>query len=270
MTTATHAVWPRPGVPDLPRAHHVEVLHARTVTPHMRRITLGGAGLADFVPLGGDQWFRLFLPPVDHAEPVLPVTAKWWPEVMAMPDATRPTVRNYTVRAARPGEIDVDVVMHGDDEGPAARWARLATPGDRVGIMDQGVTYDWPTTAAWQLIVADEAALPAAAGILASIPADTVARALIELPHRDDAQNLGTLGVDTTVRWLPRPDGAKPGAAVLDTLYGADLPAGEPYVFLAGESGMVKRVRRHLVHDRGVPTSTIRFIGYWRRGVSFR
>lgn len=269
MTTATQAVRSRAGTPVLRRAREVEVLRARTVTPHMRRITLGGAGLADFVPQGADQWFRLFLPPEGHDEPVLPVTEKWWPEVLAMPDATRPTVRNYTVRAARPGEIDVDVVVHGD-EGPASRWARLATPGDRVGIMDEGVTYDWPTSAPWQLVVADEAALPAAAGILNSLSPDAVAHALIELPHPDDAQDLGALGADTTVRWLPRPEDAKPGAAVLDALRDAELPAGEPYVFLAGESGMVKRVRRHLVHDRGVPTSAIRFIGYWRRGVSFR
>ncbi|MGH3504064.1 MAG: siderophore-interacting protein, partial [Nocardioidaceae bacterium] len=106
--------------------------------------------------------------------------------------------------------------------------------------------------------------------ILDSLSPDTVARALIELPHPDDTQDLGTLGAETTVRWLPRQEDVKPGVAVLDTLRDAELPAGEPYVFLAGESGMVKRVRRHLVHDRGVPTPAIRFIGYWRRGVSFR
>ncbi|MGH3500323.1 MAG: siderophore-interacting protein, partial [Nocardioidaceae bacterium] len=142
MTTATQAVRPRAEVPAFPRAHHVEVVRTRTVSPHMRRITLGG-GLADFAPQGADQWFRLFLPRAGQEEPVLPVTEKWWPEVLAMPEATRPTVRNYTVRAARPGEIDVDVVLHGD-EGPASRWARIADAGDRVGIMDQGVTYDWP------------------------------------------------------------------------------------------------------------------------------
>lgn len=269
MTTATQATRPHTEVRVFPRARHVEVVRARTVSPHMRRVTLGGAGLADFAPQGADQWFRLFLPQADQEQPVLPATEKWWPEVLAMPEETRPTVRNYTVRAARPGEIDVDVVLH-DVEGPASRWARIAEAGSRVGIMDQGVSYDWPSAAPWQLIVADEAALPAAAGILSALSPGTVARALIELPHPDDAQDLGALGAETAVRWLPRPDDAKPGTAVLETLRDVELPDGEPYVFLAGESGMVKRVRRHLVHDRGVPTSAIRFVGYWRRGVSFR
>ncbi|MGH3098415.1 MAG: siderophore-interacting protein [Streptosporangiales bacterium] len=269
MTTATPSARARSSTAPTPRARHVEVIRARTVSPHMRRVTLGGTGIAEFAPQGADQWFRLFLPQSGQDEPVLPVTEKWWPEVLAMPEGTRPTVRNYTVRAARPAEIDVDFVLH-DHEGPATRWARHASPGDRVGIMDQGVTYDWPTSAPWQLVVADEAALPAAAGILASLETDTVAHALIEVPHPDDAQDVGPLGAATTVRWLLRAEGAKPGAAILEALRDAQLPAGEPYAFLAGESGMIKRVRRHLVHDRGVSTSAIRFVGYWRRGVSYR
>ncbi len=48
----------------------------------------------------------------------------------------------------------------------------------------------------------------------------------------------------------------------------AALPTGLPYAWLAGEAGLVKHTRRHLVRDRGVPKRAITFTGYWRQGRS--
>jgi NADPH-dependent ferric siderophore reductase len=35
---------------------------------------------------------------------------------------------------------------------------------------------------------------------------------------------------------------------------------------VAGESGMIKQVRRHLVNTVGLPKPAISFQGYWKRG----
>lgn len=42
------------------------------------------------------------------------------------------------------------------------------------------------------------------------------------------------------------------------------------YFWIAGESGVVTRLRRHLVRDLGVHRSRVAFMGYWREGVAMR
>ena len=38
------------------------------------------------------------------------------------------------------------------------------------------------------------------------------------------------------------------------------------YAWLAGEAGVVRTLRRHLVRDVGVPRTSVAFMGYWREG----
>lgn len=256
---------PRP----VSRALPAEVRAVAQVTPNVRRITLGG--LDDLAVRGADQWFRLFLPRHRDRPPRLPRgTTGWWPETLAMPDAERPLVRNYTVRAARPdrAEIDVDFVLHGD-EGAASSWAARAEPGDRVGVLDQGVTFAPPAGTRWQLLVGDETALPAIAGVLRTLPVGVPTRVYVELPSPQDAQPL-RVSRDVHLTWLARPAGARPGTLAVDAVGAASLPdAGATYAWLAGESSMVRDVRRHLVNTRGVAKSAITFAGYWRHGVGY-
>ena len=39
-----------------------------------------------------------------------------------------------------------------------------------------------------------------------------------------------------------------------------------PYAWLAGEAGMVKSLRRHLVQEAGLDRGSVAFMGYWRQG----
>ncbi|MGW2854528.1 SIP domain-containing protein, partial [Streptomyces sp. NPDC001215] len=49
----------------------------------------------------------------------------------------------------------------------------------------------------------------------------------------------------------------------------AELPgARAPYVWIAGESGRVKELRRHFVGERGIDRRRVTFVGYWRQGLS--
>jgi len=38
------------------------------------------------------------------------------------------------------------------------------------------------------------------------------------------------------------------------------------YAWLAGEAGVIKQLRRHLVSERGVDRRSVAFMGYWREG----
>jgi iron complex transport system ATP-binding protein len=62
--------------------------------------------------------------------------------------------------------------------------------------------------------------------------------------------------VDACLLWeVPVDDAGAPLAACLDL-----------YAWLAGEAGVIKTLRRHLVADRGVSRKAVAFMGYWRRG----
>ena len=42
------------------------------------------------------------------------------------------------------------------------------------------------------------------------------------------------------------------------------------YYWIAGESGVITRLRRHLVKDRGVARSQVAFMGYWKHGIAMK
>lgn len=263
-----------------PQDAHVvtlSVVGRERVSPNVVRVTLGGDELDLFTPLGFDQWFRLFLPREDQDALRLPTRASglWYVQYLATPKARRPWVRNYTVRAVRPDlrELDVDFVVHGD-AGPASSFALSAEPGDRVGLLDQGIGYHPRVPHDWTLLVAEETGLPAVAGICESLPDDARGLAVVEVPEAADAQEFRVpAGVE--LRWLAR-DGARPaggggldlqpGHLALDAVRSADLPAGPVYAYAVGESALATGVRRHLVNDRGVPKAHVDFVGYWRHG----
>lgn len=252
------------------------VVASKQISPNFVRVTIGGAGLAQFAPMGGDQWFRLFLPQDGQSELRLPTQANnlWYAQYLLMSKDTRPVVRNYTVRdfrAAGAGlygdtaEIDIDFVSHGDG-GPASAWAAKAAPGDRVAFLDEGLIYNPTDDNEWQLLVGDESALPAIMGILRTAPADLTAEVFIEIPHADDAQTVATpAGVN--IHWVVRTDAhTHPGLLALAAVQDATLPDGPSYTYIAGERELVTSLRRHLVNDRKIPKSDVTFTGYWRFG----
>ncbi|WP_280359414.1 siderophore-interacting protein [Nocardia otitidiscaviarum] len=254
-----------------------EVLASKRISPNFVRVTLGGAGLGDFEPMGFDQWFRLFLPGRDGALrlPTSTSTLGWYAQYLMMGRDTRPLIRNYTVRDFRPAgsgefgstaEMDVDFVSHGDDS-PASSWANNAAPGGKVGLLDEGITFQPPEHTESVLLLGDESALPAIAGVLRAASRDLRGVAFIEVPHADDVQRLDEpAGVD--VHWLVRADAHdEVGAAAAAAVRAADIPTRSVYAWVAGEQKSVSGVRRHLV-EHGIPKTDITFTGYWRVGKS--
>ncbi|GAA2712792.1 MULTISPECIES: siderophore-interacting protein [Streptomyces] len=243
--------------------HRAHVVRTERLTPHMVRVVLGGEGLAGF---GAGAY-------TDHYVKLLfPVPGVAYPEPLDMEAVRRdfprdqwPRTRTYTVRsfdhAAR--ELVIDFVVHGD-EGLAGPWALRARPGEEVLFLGPGGAYAPDPAADWHLLAGDESALPAIAATLERMPAGARVRALVEVADATEEQPLD-LPDGIAVTWLHR-DGAPVGEALVRAVRAMDFPAGDAHVFVHGEAGFVKELRRHLRMERGVPRERLSISGYWRRG----
>lgn len=194
--------------------------------------------------------------------------------------------------------------------GPASTWAstaeigrKLFLIGPRRGREDRGGIEYAPGDAGAVLLAGDETAAPAIARILEDAPRDLRGTAFIEVPVPADVLPIDApIGVD--VHWLPRAADQLHGAELIPAVLSflgdesaevevrdieteellwetpaysalgeqidASASAAERYFWIAGESGVVTTLRRHLVKDLGIDRSQVAFMGYWRRGVAMR
>ena len=240
--------------------YHVDVAAVRELTPAMRRITLAGPSLTAFADDGPDQRCKLFLPrpgSTGRRSPAVTAGTAHW---LALPDGERPVMRTYTVRHARPeqGELDIDIVLHGD-AGPGTAWARRAAPGDRVAMFGAYAEYDPPPDTRWQLLVGDETALPAIAAACERLPAGTRATVVVEVAGPAEEQPLAG---DVAVTWVHR--GRQHLAAALRGLHLPRTTGG--YAWVGGEASSVKAARRQLLAEHGLHRDRVTFMGYWKRG----
>ena len=246
------------------------------LSPHLRRVTFVAPRIADAVTAGPDQRIKVLLRPPNGSAIQLPSGPEWYTRWCSQPVDERFIMRTYTVRALRPefAELDIEFVLHGVN-GPASAWVSEARPGDQVGLLlpfavdtsstkglvHSGVDYVPPATSLRRILVADETALPAVAGILEQLPAGVHATVFVQVPDARDVRPLPTPGT-ADVTWIT--DGS---TTLLEALKTRNLPYDADYAWVAGESSMIKEVRRHLVNTAGMPKTAISFQGYWKRGV---
>ncbi|RPE43688.1 NADPH-dependent ferric siderophore reductase [Streptomyces sp. Ag109_O5-1] len=268
MTTAVAAPF---------RFFSLQVVRTRRLGPSLVRVTFAGDDLVHFHSQGRDQSLSLFIPAEGRIEPAVPIELGdgWWQAWRELPDGIRAVMRSYTLRALRrnPDEIDIDFALHGVEPGaaapagPASRWAARACAGDRVLLLgpaladNRAIRFRPPEDTDLVLIWGDQTAVPAATAILESLPATTRVRAWLEVPHAGDIQDVTTLA-DAHIEWMV-------GDTATEAVRGARLPSAErPYVWIAGESGRVKELRRHFVGERGIDRRRVTFVGYWRQGLT--
>jgi len=205
--------------------------------------------------------------------------------------------------------VDLVLHLVDGASGPGSRWAATARPGDRLvmiaprrGEAFGGIEFV-PGGAQRLLLVGDETAVPAVSAILEQLPAGARGTAFLEVPETGDVLDLDApVGVE--VVWLPRDDaplGERLHAAVVTHLGApaerpevaadeidpnlwetptysssgeevAESPSahGDLYAWIAGESGVVTGLRRHLVRGLGIDRRQVAFMGYWRHGVAMR
>ncbi|MEU8248353.1 siderophore-interacting protein [Nonomuraea sp. NPDC048916] len=250
---------------DKPRDHHRGVvLRTERLTPHMIRVVVGGDGLRDFATRGlTDHYVKLVFPHegVDYPMPFSVQNVR-----ETMPREVWPRLRTYTVRAwdAEALELTIDFVYHGD-KGLAGPWAARAVAGDEVMMLGPGGDYAPDQGAAWHLLAGDESALPAIAASVEALPEGASAYVFVEVDGPRDELKLDASS-DVRVAWLYR-NGRPVGDALVEAVTGLAFPDGDVHAFVHGEAGFVKRLRRHLRVERGVPMERLSISGYWRAGV---
>ncbi|EXG80657.1 siderophore-interacting protein [Cryptosporangium arvum] len=239
-----------------------EVVRTEDLTPALRRVVIGGRGLAGYATTGvGDEYVRLIFPLGGEREPILPTVTDGHLDYGSI---DLDTMRTYTVRAFDPvtTEVSIDFVVH--DGGVAAEWARKAAPGDLVGINTPDGMYDPPAGLAWQLLVADFAALPAAARLLENTPSGVRTRAVLEVPGPEHHIPLD-VRPGTEITWLHGGNGH--GASRLEQcVRSMPRPDGTGYVWVAGETREMRNVRKYLRRELGLPAGAYKAVGYWTDG----
>nr|MDT0660376.1 siderophore-interacting protein [Micromonospora sp. DSM 115978] len=245
-------------------------------------------GGLDHLPTGPDWYQRWRDLPAQRRNPIRTYTVR-----AVRPGAAEADVDIVLHGDAGPASRWANRVAPGDR-------AALVGPDARFPGLRGGIEFRPPAHAKTMLLAGDETAVPAICAILERLPPDTVGEALLEVPTAADA-----LPVDAPpgvpVRWLAR-DGARPGGRLVPAVTDAgrrllgqparpgqevsevdvdagilwDVAAGpdgaplvdstELYVWLAGEAGVVRTLRRHLVTERGVDRRSVAFMGYWRIG----
>lgn len=242
----------------------LHVLRVEEVSPHMRRIVLGGEDIAGF---GTGPTLKLLIPPEGLAEPEWPLEGAdgrpIWPA-----EPRRPIPRTYSVRRfdrAR-GELSVDFALHGE-RGPAARFVRRAQPGDRLGVGGPGGrTLPEAETV---LLAGDLSGLPSIAAILERLPRTTRGFAFLEVADARDEQDLAA-PPGLRIRYLHRNE-AEPGTTRLleEAVRAVALPPPATCAaWVATESGAARALRAHLRDERGLSPRALVAVGYWKRGMS--
>ncbi|MCF6746293.1 siderophore-interacting protein [Blastococcus sp. KM273128] len=254
-------------------------------------LPLPGRGILD-CPAGEDWYGEWRALPAERRMPIRTYT------VRALRSEQREIDVDFVLHGATgPASAWAEQAGPGDEVVLVAPNARF--PGETGG-------YEWhpPADASCLLIAGDETAVPAICAIVEGLPAGRRAKVLLEVPTAGDALNVAApAGVEIT--WLPRwpADGssaAPRGRLLTEAVLGAvrelgelispspapdladvdvdagilwevpaeDTAAGSSgvYAWLAGEAGVVKGLRRHLVQEVGVDRRSVAFMGYWREG----
>jgi NADPH-dependent ferric siderophore reductase len=222
----------------------------------MVRVTFTGDDLAAFGWNGPAAHIKLVFPEAGQVEPPMP-----------QPDGPRlPNVRTYTPRRFNPAvpELEVEFVLHG--AGPASNWADQVQVGQNLVMAGPGPNYQIDPTADWYLLAGDDTALPAISSILDNLPPTTRAYVLLEVADAQEEQVLHS-PAELEVTWLHR--GSKQADTVLEqALRDFKLPAGNGRIYVGCEAGVMRRIRQHLVRERGLEAARMVTRGYWKQGAT--
>ena len=220
-----------------PRRREVEVVRVQPIGKSFASITFGGDSLTDFQSDGFD----------DHVK-------------FGFADQSGEMVkRDYTPRSYDPEtrELTIEFLVHGHGEGSS--WARGATVGSPAVISGPKNSMVIPLDYDWHMLIGDAAAIPAINRRLEELPEGTRAIVLIQIDDPEDRRDLAS-AASLEVRWVEAQD------ALVDGIRALGLPAGDGFVWGAGESGLMARLRDLIVNEKHHPREAMRLAAYWREG----
>jgi len=252
-------------------ARVVRVVRTGWLTPSVRRVVVGGPGLAGLEPSPyADAYVKLVFVPREVPRPLPRVDGGPWVDLDAVRDASpralAPRLRSYTVRDLDPSalELTLDVVVHGA-AGLAGPWARSVVPGDALLLLGPGGGYRPDPQASRHLLAADASAMPAVAVAVSRLPRDATGDVVVEVPTREDEVELDAPDA-VTVQWVHQ-GGARPGDRLVEAVTALPWPGDDVHAFVHGEAGAVRRLRHYLRVERGLALDRLSVSGYWRLGV---
>jgi NADPH-dependent ferric siderophore reductase len=221
------------------KRRELTVAHVQQISPHVVSVTFAGESLVDFISLSFDDHVKFILG-TDDGEPIM---------------------RDYTPRSydRERRELTIEFALHGD--GPAARWARDAHPGQRVLLGGPRGSMIIPMDFDWHLLAGDETAMPAIARRLEELPAGSKAFAIIQITELADRRSL-TSHADVEVQWATNKE------QMISMVRALVLPPGEGFAWCAGEAGEVRALRQVFVEEKAQHGHAIRAAAYWKRGAT--
>ncbi|MBK0330190.1 siderophore-interacting protein [Brachybacterium sp. MASK1Z-5] len=260
--SGTAAPNPRDKGKRPPRPQAVlEVIGKQRITPNLLRVIVGGDQVSVLNDNDStDKYLKLLLPqPGSGLQPPYDMEG-----LRETSPETLPSRRTYTVRSwdREKQLLALDFVLHGEGtiDGIAAAWADAVLPGDVVAANGAGGGYAPDPETGFHVLIGDHSALPAIASALEAMEPAARGIALVQLDHAEDQQDLDhPEGVE--LRWL-----IGDREQLVTETEGLDLPADGLQVFAHGERGIIKRIRRNLVKERGIDRSLISISAYWAAG----
>lgn len=220
-----------------PRRRHLQVRRVDALSPHVHSITFGGDDLEDFASHAFDDHVKIFLP---------------------VPAVSEAIARDYTPRRfdAVQRELCIEFALHG--EGPTARWAQAARPGDRLTVGGPRGSFIVPDDLDWYLLVGDSSSLPAVLRRLEELPTSARVHAIVQMDAAD--RRALPQAAQGRLQWV------SDAAACRAALQAWQPLIGVGFAWCAGEATQMSELRRWLVEDKGVDHRAVRAAAYWKRG----
>lgn len=228
-----------------PAPRTLTVTASHYVTPHMLRITLGGAEISTFPVDQESAYIKLIYPQEDNPKGLM---------------------RTYTIRHQRSDSFDVDFVLH-EDAGPASTWAKSAQVGDSILVGGPGPKKLVDNTADWFLLVGDMTALPAVSVNIEQLPANARGYAVIEVMDERDIQPL-VHPPAFSIHWLINPHPGENSQLLVKRIRQLEWLPGRPSVWAACEFSGMRELRRYFKEERQVAREELYLSSYWKLGSS--
>ena len=217
----------------------VRVSHIEATSPGFLSITFAGDSLRSFVSMSFDDHVKLIL----------------------RDSAGETAMRDFTPTRFNPSQCELTLEFALHARGVACEWARQARIGDEAVIGGPKGSMIVPTDYDWHLLAGDASALPAIRRRLLELPAGSRVLVFAEVPDPLDRQ-LPQTSSTANIQWLSN------AQEFLEALRMAQLPAGEGFVWCAGEASVMAQAREVLIRERQLPREASRISAYWKAGAA--
>lgn len=223
------------------------VLAADDLTPNMRRLSLGGDGLAGFPADQAGGYVKLMVPGGSDGSTV---------------------VRTYTIAEKTADAIAVEFVLHGDDGpvGPATRFALDAKPGDRLPVGGPGLAKPLPPGPGPFLMAGDMTALPAILVNLRAMSDDARGHVIIAIRSNADRRDV-SVPARVELEWVLERDVEADEGGFAGRVRRVPWARDLRYAWVACEFEAMRHVRAYLRDERLLGSDRLYASSYWKRGL---